>query len=116
KPLYVYSGEKYRDPFVQAGASANYQADAVFDPTKAQVKGIIFGPSFRSAVLAVGTNVSYYVKSGRIFDVMGKMVDGFSAKVYEDKVVLMGEADNVIELKIKNEDNEKPGKGEEKTL
>jgi hypothetical protein len=37
---------------------------------------------------------------------MGKPVEGYSAKVFVDKVLVLGEADNVYELKIKNDDDE----------
>ncbi len=106
KPVYVYSGDRFRDPFMPAGQSANYQPDAVFDPQRASVKGIIFGTDYKSAVLMVGGTGSYFVKSGKIFDIMGKTVEGYSAKIFVDKVVLLGEADNVFELKIKNTDEE----------
>jgi hypothetical protein len=109
KPVYVYSGDRFRDPFVPAGTTANYQPDAVFDPQRAAVKGIIFGRGYKSAVLTVGGTGSYFIKSGKIIDIMGKAVDGFSAKVFVDKVLVLGEADNVYELKIReDEEEEKP--------
>lgn len=106
KPIYVYSGDRFRDPFIPAGQANNYQPDAVFDPQRASVKGIIFGKGYKSAVLNIGGSGSYFVKSGRIFDIMGKPVDGYSAKIFVDKVLVLGEADNVFELKIKNTDEE----------
>ena len=107
KPLYVYQGDKFRDPFVPAGVTSNYQPDAVFDPKRVLVKAIIFSPSMKSALLSVGGNMSYFVKENRIFDVMGKNVPGYSANIFENKVVLTGEADEVFEYKIRN-----PEKGE----
>jgi hypothetical protein len=104
KPVYVYSGDRFRDPFMPSGTSASYQPDAVFDPTKATVHGIIFGPTAKSAVLSTGGSGTYFVKSGKIFDIMGKPVEGFSVKVFADKVVVTGEADNVFELKIRNDE------------
>ncbi len=104
KPVYIYSGDRFRDPFTPAGQTNSYQTDAVFEPQKATVKGIIFGPSQKSAVLTVGGSGTYFVKAGRIFDIMGKIVEGYSAKIFVDKVVVLGEADNVYELKIKNSD------------
>jgi len=104
KPVYVYSGDRFRDPFVPAGFTGGYTPDAPFDPAKASVKGIIFGTGQRTAVLTTGAGGTYFVKSGKIFDVMGKTVEGFTAKVMADKVVLTGEADNVYELKIRNEE------------
>jgi hypothetical protein len=104
KPVYVYSGDRFRDPFVPAGTTGSYQPDAVFDPQKATVKGIVFGPTAKTAVLSVGSGGTYFVKAGKIFDIMGKTIEGFSAKVFADKVVINGEADNVFELKIRNEE------------
>lgn len=106
KPVYIYSGDRFRDPFTPAGQTNSYQTDAVFEPQKATVKGIIFGPSQKSAVLMVGGSGTYFVKAGRIFDIMGKIVEGYSAKIFVDKVVVLGEADNVYELKIKNSGEE----------
>jgi hypothetical protein len=102
KPIYVYSGDKFRDPFVSAGQSSNYQPEAIFDPKRMTIRGIVFSPNIKSAVLTVSGGSSYFVKDDVIFDVMGKVVKGFTAKVLEDKVILMGEADNVFELKIRN--------------
>lgn len=106
KPIYVYSGDRFRDPFVPAGQATNYQPDAVFDPQRATVKGIIFGQEYRSAVLTVGGSGTYFIKGGKIFDVMGKNIEGYTTKIFVDKVVLTGEADNVFELKIKTSDEE----------
>ena len=107
KPLYVYQGDKFRDPFVPAGVTSNYQPDAIFDTKRVSVKAIIFSPSMKSAVLSVGGTMSYFIKDERIFDVMGKNVPGYTAKIYESKVVLTGEADEIFEYKIRN-----PEKGE----
>lgn len=107
KPVYVYSGDRFRDPFMTAGQSSSYQPDAVFDPQRAAIKGIIYGPYYKSAVLTVGGTGSYFIKSGKIIDIMGKPVEGFTAKVFADKVLIQGEADNIYELKIKDEE-EKP--------
>jgi hypothetical protein len=104
KPVYVYSGDRFRDPFVPAGTTGSYQPDAIFDPSKASVKGIIFGSAAKSAVLTTGGGGTYFVKNGKIFDIMGKSLEGFTAKVFADKVVVSGEADNVFELKIRDEE------------
>lgn len=106
KPVYVYSGDRFRDPFVPAGTTGSYQPDAVFEPQKATVKGIISGPDSGTAVLSGASGTTYFVKSGKIFDIMGKPVEGFTAKVYADKVVILGQADNVFELKIRKDDEE----------
>lgn len=106
KPVYVYSGDRFRDPFLPAGQSTNYQPDAVFDPQRAKVMGIIFGKDYKSAVLSVGGSGTYFIKGGKIFDVMGKSVEGYGVKIFVDKVVLSGEADNVFELKIQSSDEE----------
>src|ERR1044071_6776388 len=74
KPVYVYGGDKYRDPFQAAGASTNYQAEAVFDPHRSTVKGIIFSSNLKSAVLSVSGSGTYFIKQGKIFDIMGKTV------------------------------------------
>ncbi len=106
KPVYVYSGDRFRDPFIPAGQSTNYQPNAVFDPQRATVRGIIFGHGYKTAVLTVGGSGSYFVKAGKIFDIMGKTIEGYSAKIFVDKVVILGESDNTFELKIKPAEEE----------
>lgn len=106
KPIYVYSGDRFKDPFMPAGQSTNYQPDATFDPQRATVKGIIFGKQFRSAVLNVGGSGTYFIRADNLFDIMGKKVEGYRAKVFVNKVTIVGDADNVYELKIKNSDEE----------
>jgi hypothetical protein len=104
KAVYVYSGDRFRDPFVPSGFTGGYSADAVFDPTKTTVKGIVFGPGQRTAVLATGSGNTYFVKSGKIFDVMGKTIDGFTAQVMVDRVIVTNDSDAKFELKIRNEE------------
>jgi hypothetical protein len=100
KPVYVYSGDRFRDPFTPAGQATNYQPDAVFDPQRAIVRGIIFGTKLQSAVLQVGGTGTYFVRDGRIFDVMGKNIEGYTVKIFKDKVAIRGESDAVYELKL----------------
>lgn len=109
KPIYVYTGDRLRDPFTTAGASSSYQPDAVFNPQRIALKGIIYGRRSRSAIILVSGTGAYFIKGKRIFDVMGKTVDGFTAKVFIDKIVVFGEAD-VYEFKLRDDDDE-----EEKT-
>jgi hypothetical protein len=106
KQVYVYSGDRFRDPFVPAGQSSAYQSDAVFDPQRAVVKGIVFGGQQKGAVLSVGGTGTYFVKEGRIMDIMGKYVEGFTAKVLVNKVIVQSSDDSTYELKIKGSDEE----------
>ncbi len=78
KPVYVYGGDRFRDPFQAAGASTNYQAEAIFDPQRSTVRAIIFSPRMKSALINVSGSGTYFVNNGRIFDVMGKTVKGYS--------------------------------------
>lgn len=110
KPIYVYSGDRFRDPFLPPGLSSSYQPDAIFDPQKATLRGIIYGGRLDSAVLTVGGTGAYFVKDGRIIDIMGKRVEGFTAKIFVNRIVIYGEAENVYELKIRKDEQE------EKTL
>ncbi len=106
KPVYVYGGDHYRDIFIPVGASSSYMGEAVFDPQKLALKGIIFSPRYKSAVLVVSGSGVYFVRDDRIFDVMGKTVKGFSAKVMTDRVIVMNESDNRFEIKMKTDDQE----------
>src|SRR5260221_9059092 len=49
KPVYVYTGDRFKDPFTQAGASSNYQTESIFDPQRSSVKAIIYSGSFKTA-------------------------------------------------------------------
>jgi hypothetical protein len=100
-PIYVYEGDRFRDPFMPVGQVTSYQPDAVFDPQRAEVTAIIFGRSYRSAVLRIGGAGSYFVKSGKIFDIMGKTIDNYRARVLVDRVIITGEAEEIFELKIR---------------
>lgn len=101
KKMYVYNGDKFKDPFIPAGISSNYQPDAVFDPKRAQLKALIYGPQLKSALIMVGGTVSYFVKGDQMFDVMGKIIQGYVPKVYENKVLIYGEGDTMFEYTIK---------------
>lgn len=107
KPVYVYSGDRFRDPFVEVGQTTVYQPDAIFNPDQAKLKAVIYSRRLRSALLNVSGGGSYFVKGGRIFDIMGKTMTGFKAKIFPEKVVISGEEDDVFELKLReSEDDE----------
>lgn len=106
KPVYVYGGDRFRDLFTPAGASTSYQSEAVFDPKKATVRGIIYSTKMKSAVMTATGSGAYFIKNGQIFDVMGKTVKGFSAKILLDRVILTDETDNIFELKLKTDEQE----------
>lgn len=101
KPVYVYSGDRFRDPFTEVGQTTVYQPDAIFNPQQAKVVAIVYSPRIRSAAIKISGTGSYYVTGNRIFDIMGKTVKGYKAQVFVDKVVVKGEADEVFELKIR---------------
>lgn len=105
KQVYVYAGDRFRDPFLPAGVASSYKPDAVFDPQRAAVKAIIFGNRLKSAVLAVGSSI-YFIKESRIHDIMGKNVDGYTAKVFVDKVIISSGHDAAFELKIRSDEEE----------
>ncbi len=106
KPVYVYTGDRFRDPFTPTGSTSNYQPEAIFDPQRTSVKAIIYSKEIKTAILNVTGSGSYFVKAGHIFDIMGKTVKGYSAKIMPDRVIILGEADTTFELKIKNSDEE----------
>ena len=83
--------------------TAVYAADAVFDPQRAQLRGVIVGPASRTAVIATHDRGAFFVKGARIFDVMGKTVSGFSATVREDRVVIVAETGETFELKLRQD-------------
>jgi|GEM_PF-4242760 len=104
KPVYVYTGDRFRDPFTEVGAASGYQESATFNPQQAKVKAIIYGSQLQSAVINISGGGSYYVKGKRIFDVMGKTVKGFEAKVFMEKVVITSDTNEIFELKIKEDE------------
>jgi len=105
KEVYAYSGDRFRNPFIPAGKTNNYKPDAIFNPEQASVKAIIHSRRMRSAVLNVRGSGSYFVNAGRIFDIMGKTVKGFTARVFVNRVVVSGEG-NAYVLKIRNKEED----------
>jgi len=100
-PVYVYKADRLRDPFSPVGFATSYQPDAVFDPQRATVKAIIFGTETRTAAVSVGGGGTYFIKAGRIFDIMGKTIEGFKAQVLVNKVVVQSDSGEMFELKIR---------------
>lgn len=100
-PVYVYGGDRFRDPFTPVGIASSYVADAVFEPQRAVLKAILFGSNSRGAVLNIGGSGSYFVKAGRIVDIMGKTIEGFKARVEKDRVIIKGDAEDEYVIKIR---------------
>ncbi|OVE77255.1 hypothetical protein BVX98_03195 [bacterium F11] len=110
KPVYVYSGDRFKDPFLEVGQASAYSPEAIFNPDQAKVKGIIYSSRLRSAVLQVSGSGSYFINGSRIIDVMGKRLEGYKAKIFPQKVVISGEEDDVFELKIRETEEDEEGK------
>lgn len=106
KPVYVYAGDRYRDPFAEVGQTGVYQSDAIFNPNQARVKAIIYGTKIKSAVIQIAGSGSYFVTQSQIIDIMGKTVKGFKAQIFPEKVLIKGEGDEMYELKIRETEGE----------
>lgn len=114
KTPYIYQGDKFRDPFAPSGFVVVSKTESMFDPQNTKLRGIIFSNAFKTAIITTTGGGSYFIKNGRIFDVMSKPIIGFSAKVMVDRIIILDDADNKYEIKIKDE--LKKNKSEGKSL
>jgi predicted small lipoprotein YifL len=108
---YVYTGERYRDPFVPSeemgeGIVKAGKGGIEIDLSRLKLTGIMISPSSREhyALIDAGGKRGYVVKGGKLIDNYNRIVDGVAAIVRKDKVILITR-DNVIrELRLKTEE------------
>jgi len=108
---YIYTGEKYRDPFVPSeemgeGIVKVGKRGIEIDLSRLKLTGIMISPSSRDhyALIDGGGERGYVVKRGKLIDNYNRVVDGVAAIVRKDKVILITR-DNVIrELRLKSEE------------
>jgi hypothetical protein len=116
-PVYTYQGDRFRDPFVPLVGdpdSGRYDAPPPsgpllpFNPTDANLKGILKTTTGRWAVLRTSDGDTYMVQNGKIFDPKRKEVEGFQGIVKEKSLVILGPTNQeVILLLRKEEEGEK---------
>ncbi len=115
-PVYVFKGDRFRDPFIPlVGASLGYEGPRAsaepispFNPSNVELKGIIKTTSGRWAVMRTSEGVTYLIQNGKIYDPKRKPVEGFQCVVKEKSVVVMGPGKQESELLLKKESGTAP--------
>ncbi len=101
--LYVYYGDRYRDPFVPLNGDFRGDQNALERPPQIAslvLKGIVQDSRGRMALLISGLN-SYILKGGRLYDGRNRMVKKIAGVIKTDSVVIIGADRTVRELKTK---------------
>jgi len=88
-PKYVYSGEKYPDPFVPLSASARQSApDELVIPNinSLSLKGIFTTSKNEKIALVSGGGYSYTSRNGYLYDARNRMIPGYRCSVGVDTI------------------------------
>lgn len=92
-PQYYYQGEKYRDPFVPlvGGGKSAYQPTEIVPPNLGTLtlKGIITDSKGVSMAILSSGGISYFLKSGRLYDSQYRLIPGISGIVRKDRVTVI---------------------------
>ncbi|MGQ0644022.1 MAG: hypothetical protein ACT4O3_00825 [Elusimicrobiota bacterium] len=111
-PVYVYQGDRFRDPFIALAGqgfvemAATPTEEGEFDPNAVELKGIIRGPGGRMALLRTPGGAPFIVKEGKIFNTKKKAVQGYVGIVKEKSLVMIGPNNKLTELSLKPKDEE----------
>lgn len=113
---YVFKGDRFRDPFIPlVGASVGYEGPRAsaeplspFNPSNAEVKGIVKTTTGRWAVLRTSEGATYLVQNGKIFDPKRKVVEGYQCVVKEKSLLILGPGKQESELTLKKESETAP--------
>ena len=113
EPAYVFKGDRIRDPFLPltGGSAVSMEMTATrtdwgaFNPTGAELKGILKTPTGRWAVLRTSDGAVYMVQNGKIYDPKRKVVDGYQGIVKERTLVILGPKNEEMELHLKKDED-----------
>jgi hypothetical protein len=119
EPLYVYKGERFRDPLVPltGGGAWDYSglsaSNEEFDPASVELKGIIKTQTGRWALLRSATGGNFLVKNGKIYDSKRKAAKDFVGIVKEKELVIIGPNNTTTEFKLKKDMDDEAKKGKQ---
>jgi hypothetical protein len=85
---YVYSADRFTDPFIPSKARGTPGLLQIFDPAGAQLGGLITTLTGKIAVLRTTAGATYIVKEGRLIDAAGRTVPGYYARVTSSSVIV----------------------------
>jgi len=85
---YVYSADRFADPFIPARALGVPTFLQHFDPAGARLGGLITTPTGKIAMLRIATGATFIVKGGRLIDAAGRTVPGYYARVASGSVIV----------------------------
>ena len=112
EPAHVYKGDRMRDPFIPlTGQGAVSMESAMakvdlgpFNPTGAELKGILKTPTGRWALIRTTDGLTYMVQNGRVYDPKRKLISGFQGIVKEKTVVILAPGNQEFELRTKKDE------------
>jgi hypothetical protein len=106
-PRYVYSGSKYRDPFIPLAGGSNIVTDSteIQIPNIANllVKGIFKEGNNKVALLSSGM-LSYVLRENRLYDNRSRLIPGITGVVKTDSVLLIAADKSTKELKLREKE------------
>jgi hypothetical protein len=85
---YIYSADRFVDPFIPSVGAGSAAAPQGFEPAGAEVGGLISTARGKLAIIKVSTGGTYIVKGGHLVDHSGHIVPNYLARINPDSVVV----------------------------
>ena len=116
EPAYVYKGDRLRDPFIPLVGAGSEGVDIPlaktellpFNPTGAELKGILRTPTGRWALIRTSDGATYVVQNGKIYDPKRKPISGYQGIVKEKSVFILAPGNLEFEIKRKKDEEGSP--------
>jgi Tfp pilus assembly protein PilP len=106
-PVYRYSGDRYRDPFIPLAGQGAYfsenEESAIPNIASLTLKGII-GEGKTKIALISGAGSTYILKGGRLYDNRQRQIKGITGAIKTDSVIMIAPDKTVKELKLREKD------------
>lgn len=107
EPLYVYKGDRFRDPFISlvgSGASFGESEDSgAPNISNLTLKGIISEGSVKMALISGGGS-TYVLKDSRLYDNRQRVIKGITGAIKTESVIIIMPDRTVKELKLREKD------------
>jgi hypothetical protein len=108
EPVYYYTGDSYRDPFIPLVGQGAYfsESDEMSVPsiTSLTLKGII-GEGKTKIALISGAGATYILKDSRLYDNRQRQIKGITGAIKIDSVVIIAPDKTVKELKLREKES-----------
>jgi hypothetical protein len=103
EPVYVYTGDKYRDPFIPLAGQGAYPSESeevgIPSITSLTLKGIITEGKTKIALIG-GAGASYILKDSRLYDNHQRQIAGITGAIKTDSVIIIAPDKTTKELKL----------------